>query len=227
VEWRKPFERGQYPVERHSISVGLVNKAFEQILETRGLQYDSTHRQHYFPQGLLTDDKIQFEGIGGPTYVKVIGERRFYTATLPDQNRIHLSPVFRIAMRGYGRPVATLLCRYYLTDLNGRPIDPGKQTRRQKRVRRSLYNKQWAQRYLAAASWLRAGATEIHICGTGEDALTFEPELLQFDAEEGIDEEALDGERAALSPEEEEAVAIEAAVTDDSDDDEEQESEDA
>lgn len=52
------------------------------------------------------------------------------------------------------------------------------------------------------------------IAGSGEDALIFEPELLQLEATEGIDEAKLAEGRQGLTEQEEEAVDLEAAVSD-------------
>src|SRR5690606_33604917 len=108
-----------------------------------------------------------------------------------------------------------LLCRYYLTTLDGTPVEPGRQTRRQRRIRRNLYNHQWAQRYLAVMSWFKGDEDQLAICGTGENQFLLEPGLISFEVGNGIDEVKLFGEReAAQTPEEEEAIALEAALLD-------------
>jgi len=77
--------------------------------------------------------------------------------------RYHLAPIFRPLLRKYGVPVLELQVRLYLTDTDGKALQPGIMNRRRKRIARSWWNYHWLSRVFAIAQWAFNGQSTCNL----------------------------------------------------------------
>lgn len=105
--------------------------------------------------------------------------------------RYHLSPVFRPLLRKYGTPVLELQVRLYLTDVQGKPLQPGITNRRRKRIARSWWNYQWISRIFAIARWAFNGQSTCNLAAGRSYEINVSGSPLPVVAPLGIDERLL------------------------------------
>lgn len=105
--------------------------------------------------------------------------------------RYHLAPVFRPVLRKYGIPVLELQVRLYLTDMEGRALNPGIMNRRRKRIARSWWNYQWISRVFAIATWAFAGQSIFNLAAGRGYEINVAGAPLSVMAPMGIDENSL------------------------------------
>lgn len=105
--------------------------------------------------------------------------------------RYHLSPVFRPLLRKYGIPVLELQVRLYLTDMQGKPLQPGITNRRRKRIARSWWNYQWISRIFAIAQWAFDGQSTYNLADGRNYEINVSGSPLAVIAPVGIDERLL------------------------------------
>jgi ADP-ribosylglycohydrolase len=105
--------------------------------------------------------------------------------------RYHLSPVFRPLLRKYGIPVLELQVRLYLTDTQGKPLQPRITNRRRKRIARSWWNYQWISRILAIAQWAFDGQPIYNLAAGRNYDINVSGSPLSVMAPLGIDERLL------------------------------------
>lgn len=105
--------------------------------------------------------------------------------------RYHLSPVFRPVLRKYGIPVLELQVRLYLTDIDGKALQPGITNRRRKRIARSWWNYQWISRVFAVAQWAFDGQSTYNLADSRGYEINVSGSPLSVVAPLGIDERVL------------------------------------
>jgi hypothetical protein len=174
------------------VALSILRKAVSVRCIEMGMKVSPKPTNLYFPQGLLSEDRLQFTNYsGGRTSVKVVGERTFVSGEKRERNRYHLAPVFRADLNGFSQPVLRLNMRVYFTDLAGNPLDSKKVVSRRKALCRNWWNHEWLSRVIAVIQWLSADYPAFTVLTTekGNFRIASEPIFLQ--ARSGIDETKL------------------------------------
>jgi len=191
----------------------------------KGIQETPNGQHLYFPPGLLTADRLAFEGFGGSrTWVLAVGERTFKLgATERETSRYHLSPTFRPYLWKFEVPVVQVQMRVYLTNTEGKPLPARKAARRRKRICRNWWNYEWLARTLGVAGWMADGAESFDLARAPGCHIILGGRPIQLEAPVGIDESTLataapqDSEEAELSDEDDDARDANADAPDEED----------
>lgn len=149
-------------IDARDVVVSLVHASIDALFASRGLTFDASARQWYFPTDLVPGNQLRFRNPNGRrTRCLTVGQR-----TLRGESyRYHLSPSLSV-LRGSGQPFLLLLrLQVRLTDLHGHPLPPRAAVSRRKHLCRSWWNPHWLARTLAVANFLSAGESVIRFCG--------------------------------------------------------------
>jgi hypothetical protein len=173
---------------RHSILV---------YCKSRGLSIDQGREEAYFPQGLLHDGWLAYEGYTGTqTRVKVVGERTFRVPRgIAQKSRYHLEAAFDPFLGRFGEPVISISLGVYWTDLHGIPLPAATAQRRRKALCKTWWNHEWLSRLTALLAWLSEGKGEMVIARTDSGNLALEGRPIRVLVHSRINESRLRGEQ--------------------------------
>jgi hypothetical protein len=168
----------------------------------------------YFPGNLLQNNKLYFNRYDGrKTFIKVTGERKFYSRfqgnVFSEMSTYYLMPEFRFFIRMLGDPVVRLRIGVHWTDGNGNPIEPKKANSHRKTLCKTWWNKQWLSRVIGIADWISEGKGEIRILEGVAGSFRIGCKPIHFYTKVGIDEEKLGLTEKGEKEEEEDNIALE------------------
>lgn len=174
----------------------LLLEGLKSYCKKRGLTYDYTGKELYFPPDLLPNNKLYFNRYDGrKVYVNVVGERKFWVSSGGNKfieiSRYHLSPDFRFFANLIGKPVIRLRISVFWTNLEGFPLESKTANRRRKILCKDWWNYQWLSRTMAIMQWLGDGEDEITLVDSDSGKLRISLKPVSFISEFGIDEETL------------------------------------
>jgi hypothetical protein len=201
-DWRKSDNIEGIDVA--NIVSNLISRSTRAELFGKGLIAERS--KLYFPPGLLEGDRIRFRGYSGRnTFVKVVGRRILRRGGQePEEFLYSLSPDFRVRRDlEYGYTVQLTL-HVHVTDMLGQPLSPRSASARSKRIRRSWWNHEWYNRYLAVIGFLAEGEDTIVLGDNADEQIEISAKFLKDEApisviEEGIlEEEVFDGEEIEI-----------------------------
>lgn len=166
----------------------FLNKSLYARSLALGLRAAGDRDTVYFPQGLISDDRIRFAVPDGKkTYVRVLGRRRSGTGHF----RYHLGFILR-ARQGVGtEPVAQLKLRLHVTDEAGQPVAPGIAFRRGASVRRAWWNRQQLLRQIGVMEFLSGRADAVDLGNDPGTELRLARTPLSYESAVRINEGAL------------------------------------
>lgn len=175
----------------------LARKSLEVACFQKGLLRCSERRNIYFPENLLSSDRLYFSRRpGARTFVNVAGRRKLWRPTGSSYYRYHLSPSFSVKSLDEESSLLTTLTRVRvrITDDDGKLL-PGRSTvSRRKHLCAAWFNDEWLNRTLAIMQWL--GAEGRVTVGTGDQRVDVSGEPDSWEVPVSINEEAIPHARA-------------------------------
>jgi hypothetical protein len=201
VKWRDTD--GIYGIAPRNIVSNLLRQTLEHEWLRRGLVQDPESKLTYFPEGVAPNNKLRYTTADGrPVPVNAVGVRKLRG----EKTRYHLAPFFRVRQDMGEEFVAQLKIRVYLTELDGKRLDPAKAFSRRKALTSSWFNHQWLTKYLAVAEFLSQGKPVINLC---KDAiLSMESVPIRGSIPLRINDKALEHLREDVTPAYEEDYEI-------------------
>jgi hypothetical protein len=159
VNWRDT--QSTYGILPSNIVSSLLRQTLEREWLKRGLVRDPESGLIYFPAGLTPNDKIRYSTADGRTIpVNAVGVRKLRG----EKTRYHLAPSFRIRQDMGTEFVAQLKLKVFLTDPEGKRLEPSKAFSRRKALTSNWFNHQWLTKYLAVAEFFAQSRPVIDLC---------------------------------------------------------------
>jgi hypothetical protein len=179
----------------------------------KGLRRSREGRDIYFPEGLLSDDRLYFRRYDGKqVYAKVVGERSFRTAeNTTERSKYHLAPSFKPLMARFGLPTYQFNLRILWTDLLGNEYARGKSNRRRRKLTKNWWNYQWLSRIIAVISWITDGKGQCILSSSEHGSVVMAGSPITTTSQVGIDEEAI----STLASEDDETEVLEDVADED------------
>jgi hypothetical protein len=202
---------------RH-IAVRLLNESLKSVALARGLKLTPDGKAFYFPNGLVPNNHLTFEGYDGKrTWVSPVGVRNFNTSAGKESVRYHLVPHLRVWLDYELGCIVLVRVHLFLTNMDGQAIEGKAALRRRKRICRSWWNYHWLARTLAVLQFLAGDKSSIQIGQNSPQRLTISKYPLTAHIPFGLDEsqiglakpESEDADEIALDLDEDEPDAEE------------------
>ncbi len=106
------------------LAVRLLNESLKSIALSRGLKLSPDGKACYFPDGLVPNNRLNFEGYGRKrTWVAPVGVRTFNTVTGKESVRYHLVPHMRVWLDHELGCVILVRVHLFLTNMDGQVIE--------------------------------------------------------------------------------------------------------
>jgi TIR domain-containing protein len=178
-------------------TIDLISTLLRQTLVIhclkKGLLRSIDGEDVYFPEGLLSNDRLYFTRYDGKqVYVKVVGERSFRIAEdMIERSKYHLAPSFKPLLSRFGLPSYQFNLRILWTDLLGDEYARGKSNRRRRRLTSSWWNYQWLSRIMAVISWITDGQPECTLFNSEHGNVVMAGLPITTTSQVGIDEDAI------------------------------------
>jgi hypothetical protein len=195
------------------LAVRLLNESLKSIALSRGLKLSPDGKACYFPNALVPNNRLTFEGYDGKrTWIAPVGVRKFNTLAGKESVRYHLVPHMRVWLDFELGCVILLRVHLFLTNMDGQVIEKKAALRRRKRICRSWWNQHWLARTLALLQFLADKNSSIQIGQDGPQRLVIAKYPLTGHIPFGLDEsqiglsepESEDAEEIALELDEDE-----------------------
>lgn len=133
----------------------LLKKAMYVKCVQLGLRYCRNTNMYYFPNGLLTGNRLSYSRPDGTnSMVKVVGERKHWTPSKEEHYRYHLSPAFYVSQKLFANHVIMVRVRLRITDTSDKPYPSKKAFTRRKHLTNDWWNKEWGDRFFAISHFL-------------------------------------------------------------------------
>src|SRR5262249_19691742 len=146
------------------LAVRLINESLKAVALARGLKITPDGKACHFPDGLLPNNRLTFEGYDQKrTWVSCVGVRNFRTTTGKESCRYHLVPHLKVRLDHELGCVIQGGPHLFLTNLEGQQIEGKAALRRRKRICRSWWNHHWLARTFAMLQFLAGGKNYIQI----------------------------------------------------------------
>lgn len=190
------------------LAVRLLNESMRSAGLARGLAATPDGRSCYFPDGLLQNNRLAFEGYDEKqTWLRCVGVRNFHTPSGKESCRYHLAPRFRVWLGHELGNIVQVRLHLHLTTLEGQPLEPKAALRRRKRICRGWWNHHWLARTFAVLQLLAGTRSSIQISERSAQPLVVSKYPLTAHIAWGIDELQLDPKKS--EPEEAEETVLE------------------
>ena len=200
------------------LAVRLLNESMKSAGLARGLSAAPDGSTCYFPDGLLPNNRLTFEGYDKKqTWTRCVGIRNFQTLTGKESCRYHLAPRMRVWLGHEMGNIIQIRLHLHLTNLEGQPLEPKAALRRRKRICRSWWNHHWLARTFAVLQFLAGAKSSIQIGESSTERLVISKHPLTAHIAWGLDESQLGPNK----PESEEAEEIVLDLEDDEPDEKE------
>jgi hypothetical protein len=197
------------------LAVRLLNESMRSVGLAKGLTATPDGSTCYFPDGLLPNNRLAFEGYDKKqTWIRCVGVRNFQTLTGKESCRYHLAPRMRVWLGHEIGNIVQIRLYLYLTNLDGQPLEPKAAQRRRKRICRSWWNHHWLARTFAVLQFLAGAKPSIQIGESSTQRLVISKHPLTAHIAWGLDE-------SQLGPSKPESEEAEETVLDLEDDDDE------
>lgn len=170
-QWRNWHSLMAHDIALRYLAVRLLNVVTRSVGLARGLVAIPDEDTSYFPDGLLPNNRLPFNGYDRKaTWTRCVGVRNFRTLAGTESCRYHLAPCLRVWLgHGIGNVVQVQI-RLHITDLEGKSLEPIAALRRRKRICRTWWNHQWLARTFAVLQFLAGNRSSIQI-GEGTQRL--------------------------------------------------------
>jgi TIR domain len=190
------------------LAVRLLNESLKSVALSRGLKLTPDGSGCYFPDELLPNNRLSFDGYDGKrTWITPVGVRNFRTPTGRESCRYHLVPHTRVWLDHEFGCVVLVRIHFFLTTLDGTVIEGKAALRRRKRICRSWWNHHWLMRSLAMLQFLAGNTSSIRIGEDIPNRLVISKHPLTADIRSGLDESQIGLEKP--DSEDSEAVVLE------------------
>jgi ADP-ribosylglycohydrolase len=191
VKWNDS-RRMPYGVPPIDIATILIKEHMRRLCLQRKAQ-ETLNGEIYLSNLTAPDSWLRFTDFKGKQSRVLATSKRTVRSSGGTRNpyRYHLSPVFRPFLKKYGIPVLELQVRLYLTDVQGKALQPGIVNRRRKRIARSWWNYQWVSRIFAIAQWVFDGQSTYNLATGRNYEINVSGSPLSVVAPQGIDERLL------------------------------------
>jgi hypothetical protein len=194
------------------LAVRLLNESVRSVGLARGLEATPEGSTCYFPDGLVPNNRLLFEGYDKKqTWIRTVGVRNFRTLTGKESCRYHLAVQIRVWLGHEIGNVVQIRVRLHLTTLEGQPFEAKAALRRRKRICRAWWNYHWLSRTFAILQFLAENKSSIQIGESGTQRLVISKYPLTAQITSGLDESQL----GSSKPESEEAEEIVLDLRDD------------
>lgn len=175
----------------------LVRKSLDVACTTKGLSRCDERRTVYFPENLLSSDRLYFvKDNGSRSFVNVAGRRKFWRPTASSYYRYHLAPVFSASFSEDGSRTLSVLVRIRvrITDDDGKCLPGRTTTSRRKHLCTSWFNDEWLNRTLGIMQWL--GANGLVTVGAGTERVDVSSRADRWQVSVSINEDAIPNAKA-------------------------------
>jgi len=180
--------RANDPALRH-LAVRLINESLRAIALSRGLKLKPDGKACYFPDALVPNNRLTFEGhYRKRTWVSCVGVRNFRTTTGKESCRYHLVPHLKVWLDHELGCVIQARVHLFLTNLDGQQIEGKAALRRRKRICRSWWNHHWLARTFAMLQFLAGDKNYIQIGESRSQQLVISKYPLTAHIPFGLDE---------------------------------------
>lgn len=157
-----------------------------------GLRYCKNTNMYYFPNNLLTGNRLTYSRPDGRnTRVNVVGERKHWTPNKEEYYRYHLSPTFYVSQNLFTDYVVMVRVRLRITDTNDNPLPPRKAFVRRKHLTNDWWNKEWGDRFFAISQFLSTNG-EIIVGLSKNEQIRINGTPIELISPKGINESQLD-----------------------------------
>jgi TIR domain len=121
----------------------------------KGLLYCKESKLQYFPQELLTNDRLSFTQLdGSKSNIKVCSTRTFRRGSNIDKYIYHIAPTFCIQRNIFDNFSAFVRIRIRLSDVQGQPLKKRLINSRRKDLCKNWWNSHWLKRLIAVCQFL-------------------------------------------------------------------------
>jgi hypothetical protein len=189
------------------IVVRVLNDSVKSLCLARGLQLTPDGSLCYFPDGLLSKNRLTFLSYDNArTWVRTVGVRNFRTLTGKDSCRYHLAPYTRFLLDHEIGNLVQIRVRLFLTTTDGVPLEEKPALRRRKSICRNWWNYEWLSRTLAILHFLAGEAPALQIGKSDSQRLVISKQPLPIGIGWSLDESLL--ERSEPESEEDDATTV-------------------
>lgn len=170
----------------------LLKKALVVKCHEKGLRFCPHTHLHFFPSGLLPGNRLNYtRPDGSKTYVRALGQRKFWRPTGSEEYQYSLAPAFSISQNLFDDFVVLVRLRVRLTNRQGEVLPRRTAISRRKHLCKDWWNDDWLNRVLAVCHYL-ADQNRIIIGKQTEEQIIVDGLPLRVEAPTGIDEAVLD-----------------------------------
>jgi hypothetical protein len=180
----------------YNLGKKVTNSTLFHSLLAAGLHFDAENRYLFTPNEARFQ-RLNFSTPNGPSWIKPVGVRSFWTSKGRDSVRYHLSPSITAWLDFGGRDVACVRTRLYLTELDGTPVKSSLMQSRRKVICRSWWNYQWFIRIFATLQLIAQADGDICIGGSSEEQLILQRFPMSLTADRMLQETMLKPEEQA------------------------------
>ena len=175
----------------NSLVSELIRKALIVKCHERGLQYCETTRMDYFPDALISGNRLNFtKPDGSKSHVLVVGQRTLWRPRGSQKYHYQLAPSFNIHQHLFDPFTVLVHLRVRFTTEDGKPLVKRNALSRRKHLTRDWWNNHWLYRLIAICQYL--GNEERIIIGTqNEEQIVISSRLQTFSAPVSIDEKRI------------------------------------
>jgi hypothetical protein len=171
------------------LAVRLLNESLKSVALARGLKLTPDRKACHFPDGLVPNNRLTFEGYDRKrTWVSPVGVRKFNTLAGKESVRYHLVPHMRVWLDHELGCVILVRVHLFLTNMDGQVIEGKAALRRRKRICRSWWNYHWLARTFAMLQFLAGDKSSIQIGQNSPQRLTISRYPLTAHIPFGLDE---------------------------------------
>jgi hypothetical protein len=174
------------------LAVRLLNESMRSVGLARGLEVAPDGNTCYFPDGMVPNNRLTFEGYDRKqTWIRCVGIRNFRTLTGKESCRYHLAPRMRVWLNHDIGSVIQIRVHLHLTTLEGHPFEAKAALRRRKRICRAWWNYHWLARTLGILQFLAGNNPSIQIGESRTQRLVISKYPLTAHIAWGLDESQL------------------------------------
>lgn len=205
------------------LAVRLLNESVRSVGLARGLEATPDGSTSYFPDGLLANNRLPFEGYDKKrTWIRSVGVRNFRTLAGKESCRYHLAVQIRVWLDHEIGNVVQIRVRLHLTTLEGQPFEAKAALRRRKRICRSWWNYHWLARTFGILQFLAGNNPSIQIGESSSQRLVISKYPLTAHITSGLDESQLGPSKPDFEEAEEIVLDLEDDQTDKKEGDEDE-----
>ena len=169
----------------------LIRKELVMHCMVKGLKYCRNSSLVYFPQDLLPSDRHYFDFYDGcKSFIKLVGERKYFKPGGSERYRYHLSPSFKIFRQDNGSFAVLLRIYIRLTDLSGKCLEGRTIVSRRKHLCKNWFNDEWSKRIIGIMRFLGPNGV-IEIGESDKNKLVISSHPCCWEIPLSINEEAL------------------------------------